>query len=296
MKVAIPSNMPGGPDAAISPHFGRCDVFTLVEIKNGKITGGSTIDNRGTHFGFDKTPAEILASSGVDAVVAQGMGPKALELLGQSGIKIYFTSAQTVGEAVRELIGGKAKLATPKEACKESRSATEPPPTSMPSFGPGMGRKMGMGRGMGSGVGPYPYGPPYPPMAPPMPYPPQQMPKPSLPTTGRFKVGVASQGPGGLDDMVSPIFGRCPSFTIIEIEGKDIKNVKMVPNQFVSAPRGVGIAVVQMLANEGVKFILAGRFGPWASSTSSQFGIQMIMVPPGVRIRDAINQYIIGSR
>ncbi len=295
MKVAIPSNMPGGPDAAISPRFGRCDVFTLVEIKNGKITGGSTIDNRGAHFGFDKTPAEILASSGVDAVVAQGMGPKALELLGHSGIKTYFTSAQTVGEAVRELIEGKAKLATPEEACKEPMAPTgSSPPSIMPSFGPGMGRRTG--RGMGRMVGPSPYGPAYPPMPPPAPYPPQQMPKPSPPPTGRFKVGIASQGPGGLDDMVSPIFGRCSSFTIVEIEGQDIKNVKVVPNQFVSAPRGVGIAVVQMLASEGVKFILAGRFGPWASSTSSQFGIQMVMVAPGVRIRDAINQYIIGSR
>ena len=295
MKVAIPSNTPGGPDARISPHFGRCDVFTVVEIKNGKIVGGSTIDNRGAHFGFDKTPAEILVSSGIDVVVAQGMGPKALELLGQSGIKTYFTSAKTVGKAVRELIEGKAKLATPEEACNEPRSATEPPPTPlMPPFGPGMGR--GMGGGMGRRMGPYPSAPAYPPMAPPMSYPPQQMPKPSLPPTGRFKVGIASQGPGGLDDMVSPIFGRCPSFTIVEIEGKDIKNVKVVPNQFVSAPRGVGIAVVQMLASEGVKFILAGRFGPWASSTSSQFGIQMVMVPPGVRIRDAINQYLVGSR
>lgn len=153
MKVAIPSNTPGGPDARISPHFGRCDVFTVVEIKNGKIVGGSTIDNRGAHFGFDKTPAEILVSSGIDVVVAQGMGPKALELLGQSGIKTYFTSAKTVGKAVRELIEGKAKLATPEEACNEPRSATEPPPTPlMPPFGPGMGR--GMGRGMGGEWGP----------------------------------------------------------------------------------------------------------------------------------------------
>jgi predicted Fe-Mo cluster-binding NifX family protein len=51
-----------------------------------------------------------------------------------------------------------------------------------------------------------------------------------------------------------------------------------------------------MLANEEVKFILAGRFGPWASSTSAQFGIQMVMVPPGVKIRDAVNQYVISSR
>jgi predicted Fe-Mo cluster-binding NifX family protein len=58
-------------------------VFTIVEIKDGKMVSASTIDNRGTHFGYDKTPAEILASSGVDAVVAQGMGPKAMQLFAE---------------------------------------------------------------------------------------------------------------------------------------------------------------------------------------------------------------------
>lgn len=96
--------------------------------------------------------------------------------------------------------------------------------------------------------------------------------------------------------MVSPMFGRCPNFTIVEVEEKAIKGAKVLLNQYVSAPSGVGIAVVQMLANEGVKYILAGRFGPNVSAVSGQLGIQMVMVPPGVRIRDAINQFIIGSR
>lgn len=96
--------------------------------------------------------------------------------------------------------------------------------------------------------------------------------------------------------MVSPMFGRCPSFTVVEIEGKNIKNVKVLPNQYVSSPSGVGIAVVQMLANEGVRYILAGRFGPNVSAVSGQLGIQMVMAQPGVKIKDAINQYIIGSR
>lgn len=96
--------------------------------------------------------------------------------------------------------------------------------------------------------------------------------------------------------MVSPMFGRCPNFTVVEIEGKEIKDVNVLPNQYVSAPSGVGIAVVQMLAGEGVRYILAGRFGPNVSAVSGQLGIQMVMVPPGVKIRDAINQYIISPR
>jgi predicted Fe-Mo cluster-binding NifX family protein len=291
MRVAIPSNMPGGLDAAISPHFGRCEVFTTVDVEGKEVKGVEVIENRGAHFGFGATPAEILVTKGIDAVITPGMGPNALGLMEQSGIKVYLTSASTVGDAVNELIEGKAKPATAEDACKEAMTTPSVPPapvTPVPFGGMGMGRGMGGGRGL--------YGSPYPPTAPPMPYPPQQQPMPPAPPTGPFKVGVASQGPGGLDDIVSPIFGRCPNFTVVEVEEKNIKNVKVVPNQFASASRGVGIAVAQTLANEGVKFILAGRFGPWASSTSAQFGIQMVMVPPGVRIRDAINQYIIGSR
>jgi len=292
MKVAIPSNAPGGLEATISPHFGRCDVFTIVEIADGKIVNTRTIDNRGTHFGYEKTPAEILASSGVDAILTQGMGPKAMQLFAQSGIAVYLTSAKTVREAVQELTEDKAKLASLEDACKESRESAQFPPPVMPPLGPGMGMGRGMGRGMGLG----PYGPAYPPMAPVTSYPPQQTPKPSPPPAGHFKVGVASQGPGGLEDMVSPMFGRCPSITLVEVEGRAIKGVKVLPNQHVSAPSGVGIAVVQALANEGVRYIMAGRFGPHVSAVAGQFGIQMIMVPPGVTVKDAINHYLIGSR
>jgi len=288
MKIAIPSNQPGGLDATISPHFGRCEVFTVVEIEDSKVVGVSTIENRGTHFGFGRTPAEIMASSGVNAVIAQGMGPNAMQLFAQNGIAVYMTAAKTVQEAVQELIEDRAKLASLEDACKEARESAQHQPFAMPLPGPGMGR--GMGRGMGL----YPYGAGYPPMAPPAPYPPQQISKPS--SAGRFKVGVASQGPGGLDDLVSPMFGRCPAFTIIEVENKEIKDVRVIPNQYVSAPSGVGIAVVQMLAREGVRFIMAGRFGPNVSAVAGQFGIQMVMVPPGARIKDAINQYIIAPR
>ena len=153
-----------------------------------------------------------------------------------------------------------------------------------PGYGPGYGR--GRRRGVGpGGTGPYGFPPPYPP--------PQQ---PFRMPTGAFKVAVATEGPGGLDDIVSPRFGRCPTFTIITIEGGNIKDVRTVQNQAAFAAHGAGIAAVQTLANQGVKVIVAGRFGPWASQASMQFGMQMVMVPPGIRVRDAINGYILGRR
>lgn len=288
MRVAIPSNSPGGLDAKISPHFGRCDVFTVVEIKEGKVADVCVIKNQSSHFGFEKTPAEILASSKVDAILTQGMGPKALQLFANCGIAVYVTSAQKVDDAVRELIENKAKLASLEDACKEARESVHSPPTYQPIFGPGMGR--GMGRGSGHGFGSYPS------MFQPPSFSAPQIPKHTPPSTGSFKVGVASQGAGGLEDVVSPMFGRCPNFTIVEVEDGEIRDVKILPNQFFTSPSGVGIAAVQILAREGVRYILAGRFGPNVATVADQFGIKMVAVQPSVRIKDAIKQYIIGSR
>lgn len=142
--------------------------------------------------------------------------------------------------------------------------------------GPSFGSGWGCGRGMG---------PHWPPPVPPQPF---RMP------AGTFKVAVATEGPGGLDDVVSSRFGRCPSFTIVTIEGGNIKDVKVVQNQAAFAARGAGIAAIQALTSEGVTVIVAGRFGPWASQASTQLGVQIVMVPPGTRVRDAIDKYILG--
>lgn len=94
--------------------------------------------------------------------------------------------------------------------------------------------------------------------------------------------------------MVSPVFGRCPTFTVVDVEGGEIKGVQVIPNQAMYAPHGAGIAAVQTLANLGVKIILAGRFGPWASQATMQFGIQTLTVPPGIKVRDAVYRYVLG--
>jgi len=114
-------------------------------------------------------------------------------------------------------------------------------------------------------------------------------------TAGVFKLAAASQGQGGLNDLVSPMFGRCPTFTIVEIENGKMKRVNVVPNQAASAMQGAGIAAVQALVNIGVKAILAGRFGPNAFALCDQAGIQMIPVQPGIKIEDAVQSFISGK-
>ncbi|RLG59074.1 hypothetical protein DRN86_04810 [Candidatus Geothermarchaeota archaeon] len=106
----------------------------------------------------------------------------------------------------------------------------------------------------------------------------------------KFKIAVASQAKGGLNDFISPTFARCPFFTLITIDSQRISDVKVVPNSYAGGASGVGIAVAQMLGNLGVHVVLAGNFGPNAYNALSQLGIQAIRVLPGMSIKEAIKQ------
>ena len=51
-RITIPSMETGGLDGHRSGHFGHCDVFTFVDVKDGEIEKVSTIPNQ-THVQAD---------------------------------------------------------------------------------------------------------------------------------------------------------------------------------------------------------------------------------------------------
>ncbi|MBN2518624.1 MAG: NifB/NifX family molybdenum-iron cluster-binding protein [Candidatus Altiarchaeota archaeon] len=107
-----------------------------------------------------------------------------------------------------------------------------------------------------------------------------------------MKIAVATNK-GGLDDNVFPNFGRCTSFTILEVEGADIKNVQVVQNEFSAAGGGSGIRTAQFLADQGVEAVIAGNFGPNAFGILNQAGIRMVQ-GQGV-VRDAVAAFAKGE-
>ena len=72
-----------------------------------------------------------------------------------------------------------------------------------------------------------------------------------------MKIAVASPSKDK-ESEISPISGRAEYYLIFE----DGNLVKAIHNPFRMGGGGAGPSVVQMLANEGVKKIISGRFGP----------------------------------
>jgi len=107
-----------------------------------------------------------------------------------------------------------------------------------------------------------------------------------------MKILIPTQGNGGLDDIVSPVFARAPSFTIVEVEGKEIKKTEVETNTAASGVGGVGIQAAQFAANKGVNVIITGSIGPNASMVLSQAGIQVVTGFQGMKVKDAIENYL----
>ena len=64
-RIAVPSNDQGGLDGTRAGHFGHCDVFTLIDVKDGEIDQVTTINNREHMQGGCMVPVNLLAENKV---------------------------------------------------------------------------------------------------------------------------------------------------------------------------------------------------------------------------------------
>ncbi len=108
-----------------------------------------------------------------------------------------------------------------------------------------------------------------------------------------MKVAVATQQ-GGLSDQVSPMVGRAPTFTLVEVEDRKIKNSSVLQNQFAQSASGAGIQAAQMLVNQGIEAIIGGNFGPNLANVFSQAGVKMYQVQ-GESVENAVNKLAKGE-
>lgn len=117
--VAVPSNSPGGLDAAPSAHFGHCDAYTVATLENGSITEIKVVENGGHGHGACIQPVQDLADAGVGVLLAGGMGARPLNAMLSMGIKpFYATGFNTVREALEAYAENKLQPFGLDQLCK----------------------------------------------------------------------------------------------------------------------------------------------------------------------------------
>ena len=117
-RIAIPSMEGGGLDGQRSGHFGHCDVFTLVDVKDGEIDEVSTITNQSHVQGGCMVPVNLLAQHNVNALIVGGIGMRPLMGFRQVGIDVYHDATRPeIRPVVEDLIEGKLPMIDDNQVC-----------------------------------------------------------------------------------------------------------------------------------------------------------------------------------
>ena len=107
-----------------------------------------------------------------------------------------------------------------------------------------------------------------------------------------MKVTISSTGKS-LDDEVDARFGRCNYFLIVDIEDKEIKNVKAVENRAAAQAGGAGITAAQIVADEKVEAVITMNTGPRAFDVFQQLKIKVYQGQG--KIKDVLQEFIDGK-
>lgn len=109
-----------------------------------------------------------------------------------------------------------------------------------------------------------------------------------------MKIAISSIGQDDLSSELSPIFGRCPFFIIVEIENNEIISHKRIENKAVMQAGGAGIMAAQTIGNEKVNAVISNAVGPRAFDILQQLNIEVYKAQ-GATVKEAVDLFIQGK-
>jgi predicted Fe-Mo cluster-binding NifX family protein len=114
MKICIPTMGKRGLDDSVGEHFGRVPTYTIVDLETDEV---KVVPNVSHHMGGQGDPPEIMAREGVNVMVCQGLGRRAISMFEGFGIAVYIGAAGSVRDAVAAFKQDRLQKATVDDAC-----------------------------------------------------------------------------------------------------------------------------------------------------------------------------------
>lgn len=87
----------------VSPHFGRCQEYTLVDIVDGNVKEKNIVGNPGHSPG---TIPQFLNENGVKRIVCGGMGSRAMELFEKYNIEMQTGVEGKIEDIIKDIAQG----------------------------------------------------------------------------------------------------------------------------------------------------------------------------------------------
>ncbi len=107
---------------------------------------------------------------------------------------------------------------------------------------------------------------------------------------GKLVIAIPTKRHDGLEDVVSEVFGRAKTFTVVDVEDDKVKSVQVIDNPASSYKYGSGPIVVMTLADFEVNLVLTAELGPGASGLLEQHDIRTISVKANTKVANSIKE------
>jgi predicted Fe-Mo cluster-binding NifX family protein len=117
MRIVVSAETQEGLDSVVSPHFGRCPYFVVVDLDQEEVQEVHGVENP---YYAQHQPGQVPAfinSLGANVMLTGGMGGRAIMFFQQFGIEGVTGAYGTVRQSLERYLGGQLAGAAP---CKES--------------------------------------------------------------------------------------------------------------------------------------------------------------------------------
>ncbi|MBP2134568.1 putative Fe-Mo cluster-binding NifX family protein [Methanomicrobium sp. W14] len=105
---------------------------------------------------------------------------------------------------------------------------------------------------------------------------------------------VAGMGNGSPDDSVSPVFGRCGTFCVVDLSGNKVKTSTVISNEAVDRPGSAGLIAADSVVKLGADAVVAGDFGRMSTRVFMDSGIKQYIIR-NATVSEAIERMISGG-
>jgi predicted Fe-Mo cluster-binding NifX family protein len=118
MRIVISADDKRGLDSVVSPHFGRCPYFIVLDVEGQEVKAVREVDNP---YYPNHEPGQVpgfISSLGAQVMLTGGMGGRAIRFFQEYSIEGVTGASGTVRQSLERYLGGRLTGAQP---CKESQ-------------------------------------------------------------------------------------------------------------------------------------------------------------------------------
>ena len=113
MKIAISTIDNNGLESKLSPHFGRCPFYMMVETKGEEILSVEGVENPYYSSHGPGMVPKFINKQGVDVMISGGMGGSAIAFFKEFKIGVATGASGTVKETLQAYFDGNLREAAP---------------------------------------------------------------------------------------------------------------------------------------------------------------------------------------